>query len=193
MQLPTTKTIEDMRLSGEAADEFLVAQAQAGNREAFLALYQRYITIVYRRLRSRIPPADVEDLAQDIFMGLIHSLGQFKGKARFSTWLYTIVSRRIADYYRSRQRKSDGMLSLDDTNAPQIASSDELPEDAVLLQKALGTLPEHYREVLLLRFADDLPFAEIATLKNQSLEAIKSLYRRALQALKQEMDGDNRE
>lgn len=177
-------------MQGETADETLVAQAQAGNREAFLQLYQRYIEVVYRRLRSRIPPADVEDLAQDIFMGLIHSLAQFKGQARFSTWLYTIVSRRIADYYRSRQRKSDGMLSLDDTNTPQIASSEELPEDTLLLQKALGAIPEHYREVLLLRFADDLPFAEIASLKNQSLEATKSLYRRALQALKQQMDGE---
>jgi RNA polymerase sigma-70 factor, ECF subfamily len=189
MQVPTTKGIENLRIQGEASDEALVTRAQAGDKEAFLQLYQRYVETVYRRLRSRIPAADLDDLTQDIFIGLMHSLGQFKGQARFSTWLYTIVSRRIADYYRSRQRKNDGMLSLDDTNTPQIASPEELPEDAALLQGAIGKLPEHYREVLLLRFADDLPFAEIAAQKGQSLEAIKSLYRRALQALKQQMHG----
>lgn len=189
MQLPTTNMIEDLRSSSAIADEILVAQAQAGNREAFMQLYQRYVDIVYRRLRSRIPPADVDDLCQDIFMGMLHSLTQFKGQSRFSTWLYTIVSRRIADYYRSRQRRADDNLSLDDTNTPQIASGEELPEDALLLQKALGALPEHYRELLLLRFADDMPFAEIAQVKGQSLEAVKSLYRRALQALKQQLDG----
>jgi RNA polymerase sigma-70 factor (ECF subfamily) len=63
-------------------------------------------------------------------------------------------------------------------NAPKML------EERANIQNALGKLPENYREVLLLRFAEDLQFNEIAELTNQNLEATKSLYRRAISALR---------
>ena len=61
-------------------------------------------------------------------------------------------------------------------------------EERIYIQKALSQLPDNYREVLLLRFAEDLQFNEIAELMNQNMEATKSLFRRAVAALRNQLD-----
>ena len=63
----------------------------------------------------------------------------------------------------------------------------EFGSERALVQKAFIKLPDHYQEIIFSRFADGLTFAEIADQRQQSLEAVKSLYRRAIQALKDEM------
>src|SRR3569832_606512 len=85
-------------------DVLLASQAQQGNREAFLTLYNRYLIRVHNRVKSRIPEADVDDVVQEIFIAAIRSLRTFEQRSQFSTWLYTIVNRQIADFYRKRQR-----------------------------------------------------------------------------------------
>jgi RNA polymerase sigma factor (sigma-70 family) len=100
------------------------------------------------------------------------------------------VNRQIADFYRQRNRTSDpSEVGLD--NVDYFLSDPAFPhehgEERALVQKAFSTLPEHYQDIILLRFADGLTFAEIATERDQSLEATKSLYRRAIQALRDEM------
>jgi RNA polymerase sigma-70 factor (ECF subfamily) len=61
-------------------------------------------------------------------------------------------------------------------------------EERIYLQRALQDLPENYREILLLRFAEDMQFNEIAELTNQNLEATKSLFRRAVSALRTHLE-----
>lgn len=175
------------------SDKELVQLAQRGSLEAFTMLYRRYLPVVYNRVRYRIPAADVEDVTQEVFITLVKALRSFRGAAKFSTWLRTLTNRRIADYYRKRARaevhldvglsEADARLSPDLSVAPDTATVD----DRVLLQKALRALPEHYREVLLLRFAEGLPFGEIAEQRGQTLEATKSLYRRAIAALRDQV------
>jgi RNA polymerase sigma-70 factor (ECF subfamily) len=171
-------------MASNGSDESLAKQAQQGDREAFLTLYERYIDKVYNRVRSRIPTQYVEDVTQEVFIAVVRSLPSFELRSRFNTWLYTIVSRQIADFYRQRSRYSDdASFSLDDAENLAIDLS-SFNDDETQLKKVLADLPEHYQEVILLRFADGLSFAEIADHRNQSLEAVKSLYRRAIQAVR---------
>lgn len=177
-------------MNSDGSEEHLARRAKKGDREAFLELYDRYLDKVYNRVRSKVPPQHVEDVTQEIFIAVLRSLPQFEQRSRFSTWLYTIVSRQIADFYRQRNRSSHPQaVSLDQVEhtLSEPAYASEYGEEQALVQKALNTLPEHYQEVVLLRFADGLTFAEIATERGQSLEAVKSLYRRAIQALRDEM------
>ena len=88
--------------SANNADESLARQAQQGDREAFLILYNRYLNKVYNRVKTRVPQTDVEDVVQDIFIAVVRSLPSFELRAQFNTWLYTIVNRQIADYYRKQ-------------------------------------------------------------------------------------------
>lgn len=172
----------------DATDEQLARQAQQGDREAFLTLYNRYLNKVYNRVRSRIPSPDVDDVTQEIFIAVVRSIERFEGKSRFNTWLYTIVSRHIADFYRRRSRgSSDSDISLEAMTVGEPSYEHQHLDERAIIQRAMGAVPEHYREVILLRFADGMTFAEIAEHRGQSLEAVKSLYRRAIQAVRDEI------
>lgn len=174
-------------------DEYLAQRAQQGDKDAFLALYERYLGRVYNRIKSRIPAQYADDVTQEVFIAVLRSLSGFEQRSRFSTWLYTIVNRHIADFYRHRHRQEENLsLALDTANCHDLATNDghERGDERAIIQQALVTLPEHYQDVIFMRFADGLTFAEIAQERNQSLEAVKSLYRRAIQALRDEI-GEN--
>ncbi len=181
-----------IRLAGEAtSDETLVRLAQDGNLEAFTSLYERYLSVVYKRVRYSIPERDVEDVTQEIFMAALRSLRSFKGDSQFSTWLRVLVKRRIVDYYR-RRNPHETELEFDVSEADQlmpeaVAITHGNLDEQIVLRRAMQALPEGYREILLLRFAEGLQFNEIAQLRGQSLEAAKSLFRRAIEALRRQL------
>jgi RNA polymerase sigma-70 factor (ECF subfamily) len=172
------------------SDEVLVRLAQQGNREAFTSLYERYLPLVYKRVRYAVPERDIEDVTQDIFIAVMRSLKSFKGDALFSTWLRTLTKRRIADYYR-RKNPAGHELDVDLDEASEMTTEgDSSPgslDDAIAIRKAMRALPEDYQDIVLLRFAEGLQFNEIAQLRGQSLEATKSLFRRAIAALRRQM------
>lgn len=181
-------------MASSDSDDMLVKRIKSGNREAFLLLYERYLDKVYRRVKSRIPESDVEDVTQEVFITVMNALGKFEQRSKFSTWLFTIVSRKIADFYRKRQSKDRyTFVPLFDTeNAAASTVNQSEIDNKIVLQQSLQSLPEHYQEIILMRFADGLSFAEIAEQRTQSLDAAKSLYRRALQALTIKMNsGDD--
>lgn len=175
-------------MAPDVNDEHLVTEAQAGSKEAFLTLYNRYLKRVYNRVKSRIPHEDAEDVTQEVFISVTRSLHHFEQRSSFSTWLFTIVNRQIADYYRHRYRQGQNrMVSIEDNEGLDIPVESKNVDELVLIQQALHKVQPNYQEVILMRFADGLTFAEIAAEKGQSLEAIKSLYRRAIQAIMKEV------
>lgn len=192
MQKDTQQDIEQMM---NLPDEELVQQAQDGDLEAFSALYHRYLRTVYNRVRYRIPPTDVEDVTQEVFVSVLRSLQSFEGDSKFSTWLRTLTNRRIADYYRKRnERQVELDADVSELNPGIkgsnliVASKASAAEARIVVQHGLNALPEHYREVIILRFAEGLKFREIAAYRGESLEATKSLFRRAVESLRDMME-----
>ena len=168
----------------------LIAEAQQGDFEAFAELYRRYFKPVHNRVRYRIPAADVEDVTQEVFIEVARSLKNYRGESLFSTWLRTLTNRCIAGFYRRQKGRNNVMfyeMEHIDTHHRQKTSPDTVQDDRLMLQMALDALPEHYQEIILLRFAEGLQFKEIAALQMKSLEATKSMFRRALAALRQQM------
>ena len=131
----------------------------------------------------------MEDVTQEIFIAALNSLSSFRGDAKFSTWLRTLTNYKVAEFYRKRTRKQEPPLSpLSDTSARTTGNTSKTMEERVYLQRALQDMPENYREIILLRFAEDLQFNEIAEMTNQNLEATKSLFRRAIAALRAHLE-----
>jgi len=167
-------------------DDELVPLAQQGDEKAFEVLYWRYLPRVYNRARALVPEEMAEDVTQEIFLAVARSLPGFRGRSSFSTWVYAIANHKISDFHRraARERRDDVdqefLESLADGSWPR-------QEERVMVREALWRLPERYREVLVLRFAEGLPFKEIAVQLNLSLEATKSLYRRAIARARQEL------
>ena len=190
----TTKVIEThpMTSPSDNSDNHLIEQFGQGDLSAFDVLYNRYVKSVYNRVRYVVPEMDVDDVTQEVFIAMLGSLHLFRGDAQFSTWLRTLTNNKVAEYYRRRTRKKETMLvdlvfaehQGDHSNARSM-------EDRITLRRALMNLPKQYREVILLRFAEGMPFIEIADLQNKNLEATKSLFRRAMKTLREIMEVKN--
>lgn len=189
----TTKVLEHTQSpSSDISDEYLIQQFVQGNQQAFDTLYNRYVKMVYNRVRYVTPETEVEDVTQEVFIAMLRYLPSFRGEAKLSTWLRTLTNNKVAEYYRKRSRKKDDMqVDLEYAERSGGQSNDNSLEDRVTVRHALSRLPRLYREVILLRFAEEMSFNEIADYLDKNLEATKSLYRRAISALKEILDINN--
>lgn len=175
-------------IQNELSDEELVQCFQRGSLEAFTTLYERCLPVVYRRVCYVVPEADVEDVTQEIFIMVIKSIPGFRGEAQFRTWLRTLVNRGVANYYRQRRPEDfqHKAIESDDSETGEHLMNEysqnftTTMDDSLVVRQALARLPARYQEIILLRLAEDMPFIEIAHQLGQSLEATKSLFRRAV-------------
>jgi RNA polymerase sigma-70 factor (ECF subfamily) len=170
-----------------ASDETLARKAQAGDRAAFERLCDRALPALYNRLRAQLPSDAVEDVAQEVCIAVMKGIGRFRARSTFRTWVAAIARNKVADYYRARGRRPVTTPLDPETNDP--AAGIEWQERA-MVRLALRRLPDHYKEVLLLRFAEGLPFDQVARALGISLEAAKSRYRRAVAAIAGELSED---
>jgi RNA polymerase sigma-70 factor (ECF subfamily) len=168
-----------------ASDEHLIQRFKQGDLDAFNSLYERYAPRVLNRVRYVVPEADIEDVTQEVFIAALKSLDSFRGEALFSTWLRTLTNYKVAEYYRRRNRKQDPK-EAPIAEAENLADAGEgiVLEDRIAMRNALLALPEKYREILLMRFSEEMRFEEIAKSMGTNLEAAKSLFRRAVAALR---------
>jgi len=166
----------------------LISCARGGDREAFGELVEQYRDNVYRLAYRMCGNAyDADEAAQEAFVAAWRALPNFRGDAKFSTWLYRLTTNAAIDVMRREKRHQtvgDGeMVDLaDDADSPQ--ETVERTEQQEAVQKALATLSEEYREVLLLRYMEELDYAEIAEVLQLPSGTVKSRINRAKAALK---------
>lgn len=189
----TTKVIEHTQpLLPDMSDEQLVEQIVQGNSDAFDCLYDRYVKNVYNRVRYLTPEIDVEDVTQEVFIAALESLPSFRGDAKFSTWLRTLTNNKIAENYRKQSRKKETMqVDLEQAEQKGDHSNASTLEDHITIRNALNNIHRSYRDVILMRFAEEMQFKEIAENLGQNIEATKSLFRRAMSALEYELEVEN--
>lgn len=139
----------------------LVARARDGDRVAFGALYERYAPVVHGVLLSLVRPGEAQDLVHDVFLTALRALEQLEDDERFGPWLATIARNRGRDLLRSRGRDIE---ELTDDAAPTLQAEDELgeSEEAARALAAIRSLPDAYRETLVLRLVEGLSGEEIA-------------------------------
>jgi RNA polymerase sigma-70 factor (ECF subfamily) len=178
----------------QAEEARWVARTLAGDRTAFQHLVERYTGAVYnhayRMLNNR---QDAEDAVQEIFLRAYTRLESFDPQRRFVTWLLTITTNYCIDRLR---RRRNAWLTLDDV-AFWLPSSRAGPERSALdrerrelVQEALQSLPETYRQVAVLRYWQDLSYAEIAEVSGLSESAVKTRLHRARKLLAELLQQD---
>jgi RNA polymerase sigma-70 factor (ECF subfamily) len=138
-----------------------------------------------------------EDLFQETWMRVLLRGGQYNGKARFDTWLFTIARNLVIDLSRKRTMASLDEMSepADDgrpfeiaTDSPSPLDQFQLREDRAEVAEVLLKLESNYREVLVLRFHEELSLEEIASVTRAPLSTVKSRLYRGLAALKPEIE-----
>ena len=171
--------------SDSRSDEPLVAAANAGDAAAFEALYERHRDWVLRlACRFTQDHAEALDVLQDTFTYLLRKFPGFTLTARLTTFLYPVV-KNVA-LARRRKRRPHSVAPEELAAATLTAPPDPLPGAADLSELAgvLATLPEGQREVLLMRFVDDLALAEIAVALEIPVGTVKSRLHNALATLR---------
>lgn len=195
--------------------EALIVEARQGMRESLgrlLQTYANYIKLVAAaqvgvRLKVRVSPSDV---VQETFLQAHRTFDQFRGRteAEFLAWLQRILASQLAHLYEkhvlAEKRDVRREVSLDEVgaklerstarlasvladNAPSPSSHAQQHERAVLLADELAELPPDYRQVLLLRNLEGMSFGEVAKHMQRSPGAVRMLWLRAVDKLRQQL------
>lgn len=145
-------------------DGELAADALRGDREAFRRLLERHYDRVYRiAYRYLGSAADAEDLAQEVCLGLVKKLAQFRNRSRFSTWLTSIVINACRDHLR--RRKSAQALVEKYAALRALEEADQYDDErrASWLTEALASLEPALKETVLLVVGEEMSHAEAAS------------------------------
>ncbi len=172
----------------------LVYKAQQGDTSAFEKLLIRYEQYVYNlALRMLGDPVDAEDLAQQAFVRAWRGLSNFRGQAKFSTWLYRIVANLC--FSRLPQMKTELVMLIPDDEALFLPDERQEVEPGLLneelrqvLHKAIQQLPESYRLLVTLRHLQEMSYEEIAQVTGMPLGTVKTGIFRARRQLKEALE-----
>ncbi len=172
----------------------LISLAQAGDLEAFAALFEQYKNLVYKTAYLCLGDAhEAEDALQEVFLLVHKSLSSFDArKGAFTTWLYRITLNFCLNHRRKRHHSS--LEDISPTPATHFPSARLADEDA--LWQATRTLSDKQQAVLILRYYWELPYAEIASILEVPLGTVKSRLDLALKTLRkileeQELEKDS--
>jgi RNA polymerase sigma-70 factor (ECF subfamily) len=173
-------------------EQALVAQAQAGSAAAFGELYERYVDRVYSYVAFKLGDrTEAEDVTEQVFLKALESIGSFRWQGvPFSAWLFRIAHNQVVDHLRRRTRRPQVPLDVrmrDEAPAGDPEEHvDRLSEREELLA-AMGKLTELQRRVIELRFAAELPNAEVARILGRTEGAVKALQHAAIAALQRHL------
>jgi len=181
-----------------AQDDSVVVEAfLAGEERAFQELVERYQTrllnFIYRTIGDR---ERAEDLVQEVFIRVHRHIHRFDRSKKFSTWVYTIASNLAKNELRNRSRNPlvlfqtmKGTRAEDDDRPLQFEDSQSRPDDMyrkrhlrALVEETVAQLPEHHREVFVLREIEGKSYEEIAEITDCNLGTVKSRLNRARNA-----------
>ncbi|HKC07728.1 MAG TPA: sigma-70 family RNA polymerase sigma factor [Methylomirabilota bacterium] len=166
---------------------------RAGDAPAFEELVMTYqhrvFGVALRMLGSR---AEAEEVAQEAFVRAHRALGEFRGDAKLSTWLYAITSRLCLNRLASGERRmtrqgEDALLRLSDAG-PRPDAALERRELESALGRAIAELPEDRRIVVVLRDIEGLSYEEIAQVLELELGTVRSRLHRARADLKEKLE-----
>ncbi len=172
------------------SDQEIVNRFQAGERRvSFTILIERYQKRIYFSARKMVggDHDEADEIAQETFVKVYEALDSFRGDAKFYTWTYRIMMNAVI--YKSRRKKIRKDVELDDvaeileSDIPQPDEAMQRKEMTALIEKAIETLPPKQREVFVMRFYDELPYEEIATIVGTSVGGLKANYFHAVKKI----------
>jgi RNA polymerase sigma-70 factor (ECF subfamily) len=181
-------------MAKDPEEQALVERFRRGDDSAFDRIVERHsaeIAALADRLLAW--PQDVDDIVQEVFIAAFVGLKKFRGDSRLRTWLFTITINKCRSHrqrWRSRRRRM-GMVGAEadprcDGDAARAALADE---SCAEVRRAVGALPQKYREVVVLRYLEGLGTDEICDLLAITANAMQVRLNRAKKKLRQTLNG----
>ena len=185
-----------MRPEAFSDDQNLLAGVAGGDPNAVRAFLDIVGPAVYGFVFARVGGDEgvAEDLLQETLVEAVRSAGGFRGDSSLKTWVVAIARRRLARHYEAERRQAVaesglvllGAEPLADGNAADFERRDEIV-------RALGRLPVIHRQVLIMKYLDDISVADIAAEIGRSAVQVQSLLQRARDGLRRELDAGAQE
>ena len=177
-------------------EKALIKAAAGGDVKAFEALIEEHKKTVYNiSYRMSGNYDDAMDMSQEIFIKLFKNIGKFRGKSKFSTWVYRIATNTCLDEMRKIKNKTayslDSEIETDEGSfTAELEDKSPTPEDALqaveikdAINEALKRLSDDHRQVVILRDIQNMSYDEIAVILNCSVGTVKSRLSRGRRAL----------
>ena len=185
-----SRPVREEVASEASQDAALAGAARDGDRAAFGRLYDRYARMVHGVLLSKVPVADVDDLVQDVFVLALRRLSTLRETGRFGAWLAAIARNRANDYHRhslpEEQLSEDASNAETDSNGASIAAAHE----SALVLDAVRSLPDAYRETLILRLVEGMTGPEIALRTGLTPGSVRVNLHRGMQQLRAKLSSN---
>lgn len=181
------------------SDEQLISAYLDGDEEALAVLLDKYLSVVYNFAFGLTQDDHLaEDVAQESFIKAWKNIRRFIPTKNFQTWLFTIARNTAIDKLRQKKdvafstfENADGENILTATVADNSLSPVELlekAEDIIFVQELLEQINPLYKDVLILRYQNEMTFEEIGKILKRPLHTVKSQHRRALISLRRALD-----
>lgn len=169
--------------------ENIIARARRGDADAFEQLVVAYRDQVFRlALRMCGSEADADEVAQEAFLSAWKALPNFRGESQFSTWLYQLTTHAAIDLMR-REKRQIAAADITEVSAADPAPSPqqqaEQSEQREIVRDAILQLAPEQREVVVLRFMEELSYEEIGAVLKLPPGTVKSRLNRAKAQLKE--------
>jgi len=156
----------------------LLREARCGSQSAFAQLYRRYSPLVHSILLGRFRPALADELTQECFATAFARLNQLKEDHKFGPWIATMARRIQA----SETTREIGMDALPEVQCATASPEEKAEAEQIL--RTIASLPDAYRETLLLRLVEGLSGAEIASLTGLTPESVRVNLHRGMEKLR---------
>lgn len=177
-------------LSENPADQLLVSNYLKGDNASFELLLQRHKNTIYAFIMSKIRNRDIsEDIFQDTFIKVINSLqkGKYNEEGKFLPWVMRIAHNLVIDHFR-REKKTRAIKPTDKFDIFDVIQSGEINKEESMiisqihgdLKHLIALLPEDQKEVLTLRYYEEMSFKEISKLTGVSINTALGRMRYAL-------------
>jgi RNA polymerase sigma-70 factor, ECF subfamily len=171
----------------------LAKRVSQRDTDAFQVLYESHLDTVYRYVYYKVGNGQLaEDLTQHIFMKAWEAINRYQWRELpFQHWLLRLARNTVIDHYRSTKPANASLL---DPIGDGIDPEEELAQTEMIqtLQEAVRQLPDEQREVIVLRFIEQMPHADVALHLGKSAATVRVIQHRALQALRRLLEQDER-
>lgn len=166
-------------------DALLVRRARSGDHAAFTDLYRRYARVVHGLLLARIPPSEVEDLVQEVFLSAWKRLDSLRDPGAFGGWLSMIARNRAADLHR---REGETLRPADLPDSIRAHDTTVERVDALTVLAIIRGLPDAYRDTLILRLVEGLTGPEIAQRTGLTAASVRVNLHRGMKLLREKLN-----
>lgn len=195
--------VSSRQTPGELTDMDILAEVGAGNVDAYGKIVAKYngrlYNFIYRFVGDR---ETAEDIVQETFLRAFRKRKEYRAIANFSTWLFTIAGNLAKSELRRRKRWRMFSLERDEETdtgmelPDESARPDKVAESSIAdvqIQEAIASLPENYKQVILLRDVEGMSYQEISEIVDCPVGTVKSRVNRARLKLQQKLKSEGRD